>query len=142
MMNGNGRSLAVPGRLVADADCEVVLDIEAIRLNVRLGCEPEERALPQAVEVKLAIRFATLPAACWTDELDDTVCYAALAALAREYCAAREFRLIERLALELHGLVRARLPKGARLALTVTKLAPPVAELERGVRFTIAEGPR
>ena len=142
MSNGNGRSLAVSGRLVADADCAVALDIEAIRLNVRLGCQPAERAVPQAVEVKLTIHFAALPAACWTDELDGTVCYAELAALAREHCAARKFRLIERLALELHGLVRARLPRGARLALTVTKLAPPVAELERGVRFTIAEGPR
>jgi dihydroneopterin aldolase len=139
MTNGNGRSLAVSGAVGADANCEVVLDIEAIRLKVRLGCEPAERAVPQAVEVKLAIRFAALPAACWTDELDDTVCYAALAALAREHCARREFRLIERLALELHGLVRTRLPRSARLGLTVTKLAPPVAELERGVRFTIAE---
>jgi dihydroneopterin aldolase len=138
MTNGNG-SLAVSRGIGADVSCEVVLDIEAIRLNVRLGCEPAERAVPQPVEIKLAIRFAALPAACWTDELGDTVCYAELATLAREHCARREFRLIERLALELHGLVRDRLPSGARLGLTVTKLAPPIAELERGVRFTIAE---
>jgi dihydroneopterin aldolase len=137
-MSNGSRNLAVSG-LVADADCEVTLDVEAIRLSVHLGCEADERAVPQAVEVKIAIRFAALPAACWTDALDDTVCYAELANLAREHCAAHEFRLIERLALELHGLVRARLPRGARLSLTVTKLAPPVAEIERGVRFTIAE---
>ena len=139
-MNGNPmRADTSPERLATITSCDVVLDIEAIRLQVRLGCMPEERAVPQAVEVKLTIRFATLPAACWTDELADTVCYAELAQLAREHCAGREFRLIERLALELHGLVRARLPKGARLALTVAKLAPPVPELERGVRFTIDE---
>ncbi len=129
----------VRGELAA-APREVRLDVEAIRLKVRLGCLPAERALPQDVEVKITIRFAELPPACWTDALHDTVCYAELAALAREHVRSREFRLIERLALELYGLVRERLPRGARLDLTVTKLAPPVPELERGVRFTIADG--
>jgi len=135
----NGHGTAVAARTAAHAACDVILDIEAIRLDVHLGCQAAERARPQAVEIKLTIRFATLPAACWTDELADTVCYAELATLAREHCAGREFRLIERLAFELHALVCARLPAGARLVLTVAKLAPPVAELERGVRFTIGE---
>jgi len=124
---------------VASAPREIRLDVEAIRLRVRLGCQPAERAVPQDVEVKIGIRFAELPPACWTDLLEDTVCYAELATLAREHVRGREFRLIERLALELYGRVRKRLPRGARLALTVTKLAPPVPELERGVRFTIAD---
>jgi dihydroneopterin aldolase len=141
MTNGNGGNLAIAPRVVADATCEVTLDVEAIRLSVHLGCEPGERRVAQEVEVKVGIRFAAVPAACWTDDLADTVCYAELAALAREHCAGREFRLIERLALELHDLFRSRLPRGARLSLTVDKLAPPVAELARGVRFTIAERP-
>jgi dihydroneopterin aldolase len=139
MTNGNGGNLAALPRVAANAPRAVRLDVEAIRLLVHLGCEAAERAVAQPVEVKLAVHFATLPAACWTDDLDDTVCYAELATLAREHCAGREFRLIERLALELHGLMRARLPRDARLDLTVTKVAPPVAEIERGVRFTIAE---
>ena len=138
MWNGSGASAAaVRTARAGEATHEVTLDVAAIRLQVRLGCEAPERAEPQAVEVELAIRFAALPAACWTDELADTVCYAELAALARDHCAGREFRLIERLAFELHALVRARLPEGARLTLSVLKVAPPVAELERGVRFTI-----
>lgn len=137
MRQGNGASEAVRVARVEATPRAVTLEVPAIRLEVRLGCEAAERAVPQAVEIELRIRFADLPAACWTDELADTVCYAELAALLREHCAHREFRLVERLALELSGVVRARLPDGARLTLSAVKLAPPVPELVRGVRFTI-----
>lgn len=113
------------------------LEVPAIRLDVRLGCEAAERAAPQAVDLGLVIDFAIAPEACRTDQLADTVCYAALAELARAYCATREFCLIERLAVELRDLVRGRLPHDAGLALTVHKLAPPVPGLAGGVRFTI-----
>ena len=113
------------------------LEVPAIRLDVRLGCEAPERAVPQAVDLALVIDFAAAPAACASDELADTVCYAELAGLAGAYCAAREFRLVERLAFELRDVVRTRLPHDARLALTVTKVAPPVPGLSGGVRFTI-----
>jgi dihydroneopterin aldolase len=138
--SGSDATLEGPGAAPAPgAAHEITLDVEAIRLDVRLGCTAAERAAPQGVEVKVTIRFPLLPAACWTDRLEDTMCYAELVALAREHCAGREFRLVERLALELYGLVHERLPHGARLSLAVTKLSPPVAEIERGVRFTIAD---
>jgi len=137
MQQANRASRAVRARAERATPREVTLEVPAIRLDVRLGCEAAERAVPQGVEIALRIRFADLPAACWTDELADTVCYAELAAALREHCAPREFRLVERLALELAGVVRARLPEGARLTLTVVKLAPPVPELVRGVSFTI-----
>ncbi|MEW6269691.1 MAG: dihydroneopterin aldolase [Thermodesulfobacteriota bacterium] len=136
--SGGASGTALPEGLGAGSR-EVRLDVQAIRLAVHLGCMPAERAIPQEVEVGIAIRFSELPPACWTDALEDTVCYAELAALAREHCSGREFRLIERLALELYGLVRDRLPRGARLELSVNKVAPPVPEIERGVRFTIAD---
>jgi dihydroneopterin aldolase len=113
------------------------LEVPAIRLEVRLGCEADERATPQGVDLGVVIDFATAPDACQSDRLRDTICYAELAALARAYCAEREFRLVERLAAELRDLVRGRLPHDAGLALTVTKLAPPVPGLAGGVRFTI-----
>lgn len=133
----SGTSVAARTRAVDETPREVTLDVPAIRLEVHLGCEAPERAVPQGVEVALRIRFADLPAACWTDELADTVCYAELATLLREHCASREFKLVERLALELAGVVRAKLPESARLTLSVVKLAPPVPELVRGVSFTI-----
>ncbi|MBY0276481.1 FolB domain-containing protein [Candidatus Binatia bacterium] len=113
------------------------LEVPAIRLAVHLGCEADERAVAQVVDLSLAIDFATPPDACASDALADTVCYAELAAAAREHCAAREFRLIERMAAELREVVRARLPNDSGLVLTVIKLAPPVPGLAGGVRFTI-----
>lgn len=113
------------------------LEVPAIRLEVRLGCAAEERAVPQAVDLSLVIDFAAPPTACASDALADTVCYAELASAVRGHCAPREFRLIERMAAELREVVRARLPHDAGLVLAVTKLAPPVPGLRDGVRFTI-----
>ncbi len=61
------------------------LEIPAIRLDVRLGCEAPERATPQAVDLALVIEFPTAPHACATDRLADTVCYAGLAELTRAH---------------------------------------------------------
>lgn len=130
-----GAATVRPGRTAVSA--RTTLEIPAIRLGVRLGCEAPERATPQAVDLGLLIDFATAPHACTSDELADTVCYAELADAVRAHCAEREFRLVERLARELREVVRARLPHDAGLALTVTKVAPPVPGLSGGVRFTI-----
>lgn len=129
--------MATPVGVLPVTRVRTTLEVPAIRLEVHLGCEAPERATPQAVDLGLVIEFATQPEGCASDRLADTVCYAALAQLARAHCRTREFRLVERLAAELRDLVRTRLPHDARLALTVTKLAPPVAGLVGGVRFTI-----
>lgn len=118
-----------------------VLSLEGIRLDVRLGVGPEERAWPQAVELCLAIRFASLPEACRTDRIEDTVCYARLVEVARDLCDGREFRLIERLAAELHARLRAELPEGAGLWIEVTKLAPPLEGVQGGARFALGDDP-
>lgn len=132
-----GGATTAPAATTSHRALRTRLEIPAIRLEVRLGCEAAERATPQPVDLGLVIDFATPPDACRSDRLADTVCYAELAALARAYCAAREFRLVERLAVELRDVVRSRLPHDAGLALTVVKLAPPVPGLTGGVRFTI-----
>ena len=55
------------------------LRLNRLRLAVRIGCEPWERAEPQAVEVDVAVHFAQAPVGCRTDRLSDTVCVALLA---------------------------------------------------------------
>ena len=40
------------------------LEVAAIRLDVRLGCEAPERAMPPAVDLALVIDVATVPDAC------------------------------------------------------------------------------
>jgi dihydroneopterin aldolase len=115
----------------------IQLEFRAARLAVKLGCGAEERARPQAVDLDVAVRLAALPAACTTDDLRDTVCYAELIEAARKYVLLREFNLVERLAHDLHGELLPLLPPGAELWLRVTKLCPPVAELAGGVSFAL-----
>ncbi len=116
-----------------------VLEFEAARLHVRLGCSEEERRIAQDVDLGLAIRFAGAPAACETDALKDTVCYAELIELARDCAARREFRTIERLARELFVRLRPGLPSDAELWLRVTKIHPPVIGLAGGVAFSLGD---
>ena len=116
-----------------------LLEFRGARLSVRLGCGAEERSVPQPVDLDVSVRFAELPAACESDKLEDTVCYADLIEAARARVAGREFKLVERLAHELYGTLRPLVPPGAELALRVTKLHPPVAELAGGVSFALGD---
>jgi dihydroneopterin aldolase len=116
-----------------------VLEFRGARLEVRLGCSVAERAVPQAVDLDLAVRFPELPIACASDRLEDAICYADLIDAARDACAGREFHLVERLAHELFGRLRALVPPGAELWLRATKLHPPVAGLSGGVAFSLGD---
>ena len=114
------------------------LEIPAARLHVRLGCGEAERAAPQDVDLAVVLHFAAPPAACESDELGDTVCYAKLVEQARELCAGREFRTVEHLAHAIARRLRGEVPSDARLQVRVTKLHPPIEELAGGVSFTLA----
>ncbi len=116
-----------------------VLEFSRARLRICIGCTAEERAVPQDVDLDVAIRFAAPPRACETDQLTDTVNYSDLIMAARDLCAKREFKLVERLAAELHAKLLAELPPDAELWLRVTKLRPPVEDLHGGVSFSIGD---
>ena len=116
-----------------------ILEFRGARLDVRLGCSAEERAMPQAVDLDLAVRFAGVPPACASDRLEDTVCYAELIEAARKACAGREFNLVERLAHELFTRLRPLVPADAELWLRATKLRPPVEGLHGGVAFSLGD---
>ena len=117
----------------------VSLGFTDLRLRVQLGCGDEERATPQPVALDVRIGFATVPAACRTDRLEDTLCYAELCEAAEKHCAGREFNTLERLAQELADVLSRHLPPGSRLGLRVTKLRPPVRNLCGGVQVTLGE---
>lgn len=115
------------------------LRFEKLRLLVRLGWGDEERRVPQPIDLSITIKFETPPAACETDHLDDTICYAKLSEAAREYCAERSFNLIERLGAQLFKVLREQLPSQAYLRVEVTKVSPPIAGLHGGATFTYGD---
>jgi dihydroneopterin aldolase len=115
------------------------LAFDGLELAVHLGCEPEERALPQPVEVALRLAFAKPPEACRSDRLDDTVCYAEAVARIRSAASGAEFATLEHLAERIRSGLREWVPDGVGLRLRVTKLRPPVPGLRRGVSFTLED---
>jgi dihydroneopterin aldolase len=127
--------------VASDADYWSVLEVPRARLRVTLGWEAAERARPQSIDLRLRVEFARPPRACESDELADTICYAALLEQAQRCCEGREFRLIEHLAHTLLQALRPLLPPGATLELTVSKPHAPVPALREGVRFTLRCAP-
>ena len=116
------------------------LEIRRFRSSVKLGCEADERAFAQEVEIDVVLRFAKLPKAMETDDLSDTVCYGELCGELDRVCRAGEYRLVERLGDALFQAIRAFVGESATIELSVHKLKPPVAGLQGGVLFKL-QGP-
>ncbi len=106
---------------------------------MHLGCEPEERATRQLIEVSVRVRGSSAPAACASDRLSDTLALDAVAERLRGIAEAGSFALIEHLAQRLHDGLRELCPRGTALELQVTKLAPPIPRLRGGMTFRIRQ---
>ena len=114
------------------------LRLDRLRASARLGWDEEERRAPQPVTIDLTLRFPSLPQAAESDDLKDTVDYAAIAAHLSALCGLGEYRLLEKLCRVLYDAVRTLVPPDAAVEVTVTK-RPPLAGLEGGASFTISD---
>jgi len=74
-----------------------IIFIEELRAETWIGLYPREKALPQTVEISLHIGVASASAGA-SDELRDTVDYAAVAERLTADLADSHFNLLERLA--------------------------------------------
>jgi dihydroneopterin aldolase len=115
------------------------IEIHDLKLKVRLGCEKEERTIPQFVSFDAEVRFKHAPRGCLTDQLEDTVCYADLCSKIRLLCEGTEYHLIEKLAWEAYGAIKEILPETTELKVKVTKEKPPVRDLHGGSIFIISD---
>lgn len=116
--------------------------IQDLILQIRLGCLPEERSVPQEVRVSLEFRFPTPPKGIQSDELTDTLCYAEICAGLRNACEGREFKLIEKLAqvfFEATTQLVKKFDPGIQTAITVHKVAPPVPNLRGGTVYRLGD---
>lgn len=116
------------------------LRVSGITVPVRLGWPAAERATPQQAIVDVTLRFQSLPGACRSDRLDDTVDYGPLVQRVVETAAAAEYRLLEHLAAALIAALQAMLPDGIGLAVRVTK-QPPIPSIQGGASFRIGDWP-
>jgi glycine hydroxymethyltransferase len=113
------------------------LRLDRLELSVHIGCEPTERARPQKVAVSLAVYTRAAPAACVTDQLQDTLALEVVAERLRSVAETGSFALVEHLTQRLHDSLRELCAPGAEIELAVTKLAPPIPGLMGGMQFRI-----
>jgi dihydroneopterin aldolase len=115
------------------------MTLPAVLASARIGFGDAERANPQGVVVRVVLRFAQAPVATSSDELSDTLDYAAITAQIVALCGARPYRLLERLAQVLYAALRADLPATAGLWIEVAKQRAPLPELEQSARFGLGD---
>jgi FolB domain-containing protein len=108
-----------------------------LTLKVHLGCSEEEQAHPQEIRISLEIGPEPLPQACFSDRLEDTRCYGALADRLRMFCFTTRFRTVEKLAMSCFEVVKSGFPESTQLKLKLHKIRPPVDSLQGGVVFEI-----
>ena len=100
--------------------------ISGLRVKTRVGWTDEERAEPQFVLVDVDLEIDAVPAA-GSDELGDTIDYAAVISDVARFVASQEVRLLERLAAEVAAMVSAR--NGVKsVSVEIAKEAVPVPE--------------
>jgi len=114
------------------------LSINSLELHVHLGWPEDERINMQKVLLDINIIFPDIPAACETDKLEDTFCYAQLINAIHKHAAAKHFFLIEHLSAEIYQFIKKEISKPARVNLRLTKF-PAVKGLGNGVSFSYGD---
>ncbi len=102
-----------------------MIQLRGIRVMGTHGVLPEEQARPQPFEVDLDVE-ADLTAAAATDDLDDTVDYAALAEAVHRIVGAERHQLLEKLAGRIAETAHDADRRIAAVTVTIRKLRPPV----------------
>lgn len=110
------------------------LTIKGLEVQTHLGWPEKERLKQQTVVLDIEVTLPEPPAACYTDKLEDTVCYSALVNEIHEKISPRHFFLIEYLSAELYQLIKPFFPAGTRLIIDITK-HPKLPGLSGGVHF-------
>ena len=95
------------------------IHIRQLKLSAVIGVHPRERKAPQPVIVDIDLH-TDLQVAGWSDQLTDTIDYAALVKRVRKAVAGSRFQLLEALAEHIAG-VCLREPRIAVVDVTVAK---------------------
>jgi dihydroneopterin aldolase len=111
------------------------LNITGYEIFVTIGNEDFERREKQKIIIDVRLRFAGKNGACGSDDLSETVCYAALVDFIRKKLKDTEFHLMERLTQFLYDEITEYLKKKLPDVIVLTyveviKAAPPVENLK------------
>lgn len=116
-----------------------VIFIRDIRLDTLIGAYEFERRQPRSLKVDIEIGRASIRA-CKTDDLGDTIDYAAVVDVVREVFASHCFHLLEPLAETIIDLLLEKFrAEWARIELCKTGVVPDAGEV--GVRIERSRPP-
>lgn len=112
------------------------LTLEKLHLKLHLGVEAAERQIPQEVYVTVMLFFTAVPAACTTDQLEETVCYDKLCTAIKAYTVNKSFKLIEYLGFELYKVTREIIDSSIKIHIIVEKCNPPIEDMHGSAIFS------
>ena len=115
------------------------LSLRRLTYSLGIGVTEAERSIPQPVSVSIEMRFATLPKACKSRTLEESVDYASIARVVAGVAEDVTYELIETLGHDIFQAVKKCLPEGVLVGVTIDKERAPIPELRDGAVFFIAD---
>lgn len=115
------------------------LKLRDLRYGLKIGVGSEEREREQEISVTVELRFESLPHACQTEKLDQTICYDTLSLQIEAVARKKTYLLIETLGFDMYTAIKKELPPGTRVGVSVVKLKPPIPCLQKGAEFSISD---
>lgn len=100
---------------------KTALFINELELEIFLGWPDDERVRKQVISLDIEIAFPSIPKACSSDDLKDTVCYHELIKTLRKKIGETKFHLIENVSQEVYQIVKRLLPPKSTLSVNLTK---------------------
>lgn len=118
--------------------------VSELKLWVNLGNSEQEKYNKQCINLDLIFYFSSPPKAIKSDNIKDTYCYSNMISLIKNYIKDKNFNLIEKLAYEICSCIKKDLiSKGNiginELEIKITKLSPPVENINGGISFSYFE---
>lgn len=114
---------------------KATLEINNLVLPLNIGLTEQERSVPQDININIKITFNSLPKACYSDNIDETICYERLVTLIKEFCKNNQFKLIENLTFKLHNYIQGLISDNS-VELTISK-KPPIDSIKGNCSFTL-----
>ena len=115
------------------------LIIPGLRLWTSLGYGTAEKVHPQPVDITIKISSRQEPLGCFSDQLEDVICYKHLTDLILKAVEGKPFNLIESLARVVFNSIAGESNlAGSRIEIVIQKPNHPVAHVHQPVTFKYA----
>lgn len=113
------------------------LSLEDVKYYLHLGCSASEREQLQEVQISVTVDFQELPKGCYSDKLDECLCYASINSRLEEVCQSKPFNTIEHLAQLCWDSLTPLLNSEDVMTLKILKVNPPLGKTLKGSVFQL-----